>query len=125
MQMGCQTGGNKRFFDNRTSALPEIDSDGDGQKNLAEFLGGTHPLDGGFQAQQWAPFLRNLVVNDEFASVEVVGFEGATHRIEVSTDLQEWHPACTNVFSGQAVVIPRISPSGANAFFYRAAVEER
>jgi hypothetical protein len=115
----------KTYFDSRTSAVAAMDSDSDGRSNLTEFLDGTHPLDGGFQAQQWAPFLRNLLVNDQLASVEVVGFQGAAHRVEESTDLQNWRPAHTNVLSGQTVVMPRLSLPAAQSMFYRAVVEER
>jgi poly-gamma-glutamate capsule biosynthesis protein CapA/YwtB (metallophosphatase superfamily) len=114
----------QKFFDSRASALPEMDSDGDGQTNLAEFLAGTHPLSNGFQAQQWAPYLR-LSMDDRFANLRVFGFEGASYRIENSTDLQNWFSISTNVLSGQSVVMPRMNLPGVNSLFYRAAVEER
>jgi hypothetical protein len=114
----------QKFFDSRASALPEMDSDGDGQTNLAEFLAGTHPLSNGFQAQQWAPYLR-LSMDDRFANLRVFGFEGASYRIENSTDLQNWFSISTNVLSGQSVVMPRMNLPEVNSLFYRAAVEER
>jgi hypothetical protein len=54
-----------------------------------------------------------------------MGFEGDTYRLEGSTDLQNWRLVSTNLFSGQAEVIPRTNAPGANALFFRAAVEER
>jgi hypothetical protein len=115
----------KMHFDSRTTAVAEVDSDNDGQSNLAEFLAGTHPLDGGFQAQQWAPFLRNFVVNDEVATMQIVGFEGAAHRIEESADLKTWRVAGTNLLSGQTLAVTRKNLPEVEAVFYRAVVEER
>jgi len=115
----------QKFFDSRTAAIPEVDSDGDGQNNLAEFLAGTHPLDGGFQAQQWAPYLRLRILDDQSAEFTVLGFDGATYRIEESPDLKNWSSAATNLLSGQALVLPGSIPPGMPSRFYRAATEER
>jgi hypothetical protein len=113
------------YFDQRTSVHPEVDSDRDGKTNLAELRAGTHPLDGGFQAQAWAPFLRNLVVSDESATMEIAGVEGVAYRIEESTDLVAWNGVSTNVIAGQKVVLARRNLPEAKGVYYRAALEER
>jgi hypothetical protein len=112
----------QKFFDSRTAAVPEMDSDGDGQINLSEMLNETHPLDGGFQAQPWAPYLR-LSVDHHFAHLEVLGFEGTSYQVESSTNLQEWQPVSGNVLSGQTLIMPRTNFPAANSLFYRVLVE--
>jgi poly-gamma-glutamate capsule biosynthesis protein CapA/YwtB (metallophosphatase superfamily) len=114
-----------KFFDRRIGAVPEVDSDGDGRSNLAEFRAGTHPLDGGFQAQPWAPYLHPLGLDGQFAQMEVLGFEGSTYRLEASTNLCTWGLVRTNLSAGQLVVVPPPAPAGGFSIFYRAAVEER
>jgi hypothetical protein len=112
-----------RFFDTRTGALPWMDSDGDGYKNVAAFLGGNHPLTTGFQAQKWAPYVS---VRREGSScwLEVHGFDGADYRVEESMDLVNWSPLTENVLAGQPVPISPTSLPGASSLFYRAVVEE-
>ena len=113
----------QKFFDRRTEAVPEEDSDGDGQSNLAECVAGTHPLDGGFQSLRGAPYLRRLASSDGFAQLQVAGFDGVTYRLEESTDLQSWCAISTNLASGQSLVMPWAAPPGVTPCFYRAAAE--
>jgi poly-gamma-glutamate capsule biosynthesis protein CapA/YwtB (metallophosphatase superfamily) len=113
-----------KFFDSRTGALGEVDSDGDGENNWAEFLAGTHPLDGGFQAQQWSPFVRLRLVDDQVAELKVIGFEGDAYQVEDSNDLQSWRLAATNLLSGETVTLPWSKRPTASTF-YRAKVEQR
>jgi hypothetical protein len=113
----------QKFFDSRTGAVPEVDSDSDGQSNLAEFQAGTHPLDGGFQAQPGGPYLRHLTSPDGFAEFQVLGFDGVTYRLQESTDLQTWTVTSTNLSSGEPVIMPWKVPPGSGPRFYRAAVE--
>ncbi len=114
----------QKFFDRRAGAWSEADSDSDGQSNLVEFLRGTHPLDAGFQAQSWGPYLRNLIVDDQFTQFEITGFDGSSYRVEESTDLQNWRPVLANLTSGQTVRMPRTNGPIAEARFYRAMVEQ-
>jgi len=113
----------QKFFDTRTGALPEMDSDANGESNLAAFLHGKNPLKDGFQAQRWGPYVR-LRVEENLAELEVVGFEGASYRLEDSVDLQNWTPLLKNVLSGQMVTLPQVSLPGTSSVFYRGVVEE-
>lgn len=112
----------QKFFDSRTGALPERDSDANGTDNLAAYLGGTHPLSSGFQAQHWGPYVR-LSVDSSFANLEVLGFAGASYRLEDSADLRNWMPVAERLLAGQPVAIPRASQPGSQSVFYRAVVE--
>jgi hypothetical protein len=64
-------------------------------------------------------------MDDGFAHVEVLGFEGLTYQVEGSTDLQHWQPVATNVPSGHTLVLPRTNIPGADARFYRGVIEHR
>jgi hypothetical protein len=114
-----------KFFDTRTNASAEVDSDGDGQNNRAEFLAETHPLDGGFQAQLLAPYLRHRGLHNQAAELEVLGSENTTYRIEQSPDLQVWRPFSTNLLSGQVFLVPLTNAPGRNSVFYRGVLEDR
>jgi poly-gamma-glutamate capsule biosynthesis protein CapA/YwtB (metallophosphatase superfamily) len=114
-----------KFFDTRTNASAEVDSDGDGQNNRAEFLAETHPLDGGFQAQLFAPYLRHRGLHNQAAELEVLGSEHTSYRVEQSSDLQVWRPFSTNLLSGQVLLVPLTNAPGRNAVFYRGVIEDR
>jgi hypothetical protein len=113
----------QKFFDSPTGAIPGMDSDTNGRNNLEAFRQGQHPLQRGFQAQLWGPYLV-LRREDDSVNLELLGFEGASYRLEESTDLRNWQPLAEGVLAGQRVTIAQANPSESLSVFFRAVVEE-
>jgi hypothetical protein len=103
-----------------TRGGPDADSDGDGYSDLAEYLGGGHPLNANsLPASSHLRFIASIELAETGVRIRWSGAPGESYEVQVADALPDWSPAGGLIVSEEGKYLWTDSEVGGTARFYR------